>query len=72
MCCLPIIINILIFGGKHCFLNHPQEYNASDPELQSEDVPPVDRAEDQPEETENNVDSAHEAVEGEHRPVSEG
>lgn len=41
---LACAVNVLILRGEHGLLHHPQENDSSDPELESQDLSPVQRA----------------------------
>ena len=55
----------------HLF-QHSQRCDATDPELYPEQVPPVEGAEDQPQQPHGHVDAAHHPVEGQQGPVNHG
>ena len=52
-------MDVLILGSEHGFLHHPQEDDASDPELKPEDLAPVQRAGHEPEQAQDHVHGAH-------------
>ena len=62
-------MDVLVLGGEHGLLHHPEEYDAADPELEAEDLAPVHGARHQPAQPQQHVDSAHHRVEREQRPV---
>ena len=72
LCGLARVVNVLVLRREHRLLHHPYQNDSSDPELEPEDLPPVEGADDEPGETEQDVDAAHDGVEGKERVVRDG
>ena len=69
---LARVVDVLELCQEHCLLHHAEEDDSSNPELQSEDLPPVEGADHQPGEAQQDVDPAHDGVEGEEGIVRDG
>ena len=65
-------MDVLVLGGEHGLLHHPQKDDAPDPELEPKNLTPVHGAGHQPAEPQDHVYSAHNRVEREKRPVRYG
>lgn len=61
--CWANSIGVLVLGTEHCHLDHAQENDASYPELDAQQVFPVARGPDEPEQSVQDVDNAHHHVE---------
>ena len=72
LCGLARVVNVLVLRREHRLLHHPHQDDSSDPELEPEDLPPVEGADDEPGEAEEDVDAAHDGVEGKERVVRDG
>lgn len=52
-------MDALIFGVKHSFLQHAQDDDGADPELDPQQVPPIAGTPEEPESPEQHVHDAH-------------
>merc|ERR1719234_2315387 len=71
-CGLARVIYVLELCQKHCLLDHTQEDHTSNPELNPEDVSPVECTNNQPAKPQHNIHPTHRSIEREERPVSDG
>lgn len=63
------VIDALILGVEGGFLQHSQENDTANPELDAQQISPLQERQRQPNQTEDHVEPAHEPVEREQRPV---
>lgn len=61
--CRANSISVLVLGTEDCHLDHAQEDHASYPELDTQQVLPVARGPEEPEQSVQDVDNAHHHVE---------
>lgn len=57
------VVCVFIFSAEDGHLHHSQEYDPSDPELDSQEVLPVARCPDEPQQSVQDVHDAHHHVE---------
>merc|ERR1719234_1115828 len=70
-CGLARVVNVLELCQKHCLLHHTQEDHTSNPELNPEDVSPVECTNNQPAKPQHNIHPTHRSIERKERPVSD-
>ena len=62
-------VDVLELTVEHGLFQHAQKDDSSDPKLNSEQIPPVFGADDEPDDAHGDVDATHDAVEGQQRVV---
>jgi len=56
---VSFVTDALIFGVKHSFLQHAEDDDGTDPELDPQQIPPIAGTPEEPESPEQHVHNAH-------------
>jgi len=61
--CNALIRQRLVFGVEEGLLQHSQQYDATNPKLNSQQIPPLRKGNKQPNDSKYNVNNAHDQIE---------